>query len=328
MARPARMSSPLVNTYRLPFILRRLFETFFGGPRLPPSGARPATVLLALGIQTVIFWLPYAVVQITLVVCDRVSATGIAKAAASGVAVALLLLGVLVARSPRVDRDAGKVGSDSGDDVVADEDEELDMIETGLPWSLVKWIMPPIRLAHIAPPGGAAKGKNTDQNAEEKDSRRRAGFPPAIARAMRVMFRILVGGVMCGGAAVYLAFERLEGRYVGWQAVHVFGWVAVGNAMWSLMVGRPAEPNTYHPDDVYGVDDFTRPVYVGFILSFGAMEPNVTGITFVNDILIIILCVFPLLWFLGICPSLRVLVLFLMETVSLHLFLYIAENFQ
>ncbi|TPX38078.1 hypothetical protein SmJEL517_g00313 [Synchytrium microbalum] len=98
---------------------------------------------------------------------------------------------------------------------------------------------------------------------------------------------------------------------------HTFGWLSVSIAQWSITSSAPPEPSTTYSTDDWGIDTFSRITHVVVLLAL-----NTIGATYSSTLAsasMIILCTLPLLWVLGIIPSLRNLTEWTLEVVNMCL---------
>ncbi|KAI8834623.1 hypothetical protein BJ741DRAFT_650080 [Chytriomyces cf. hyalinus JEL632] len=130
-------------------------------------------------------------------------------------------------------------------------------------------------------------------------------FRAAELRALSAM-KILCSGVISSLSAV--------GIPIGSQptALVVFAYFSVCTCVWSLTSGNTVDPNTYFSDDEFEIDSFARAFYCIVLLSALAISASPTTDFFI----LICLALLPFLIASGVLPSLRIFVAWLLETTQ------------
>ncbi|XP_046577291.1 pecanex-like protein 4 [Haliotis rubra] len=146
---------------------------------------------------------------------------------------------------------------------------------------------------------------------------------PPKSYKFNIFFHALVSGAMCGLTLWYLlpyTLNRLYGFNYGATAVlHIFGWLTLCMAQYSLTAAPPPEPAIFKTMDVYEIAPLMRPFYVLVCTSLHVLYWYYDTFQVANQVLHILFAVLPLLWVTGILPPVDALFLWLMEQV--HVFL-------
>jgi hypothetical protein len=89
---------------------------------------------------------------------------------------------------------------------------------------------------------------------------------------------------------------------------------------WVLVGKHLAEPNSYHTDDLYKVDRFTRAGYISIAIILRIVQLFTTEIDSINHVLIISISLLPFIWSIGALPSIRIAFVLLIERINVDLF--------
>jgi hypothetical protein len=54
--------------------------------------------------------------------------------------------------------------------------------------------------------------------------------------------------------------------------LYIIVWIAISMSFWPFMAKKPAEPNTFQPEDVYHIDMYSRAYHVSILAGFLALE--------------------------------------------------------
>lgn len=128
-------------------------------------------------------------------------------------------------------------------------------------------------------------------------------------------------------AFVDAAFLSAAAEWLNWQsivslgltndaslAVLVFGWFATLLARWQLIACIPYEPNTFHAQDTFGIDMFSRVSHISILLAANwILQVPKLAVYFIWACL-------PIIWPIAWLPSLRILILNLVEFVNYTIF--------
>ncbi|KAI8621222.1 hypothetical protein BC830DRAFT_1224799 [Chytriomyces sp. MP71] len=95
----------------------------------------------------------------------------------------------------------------------------------------------------------------------------------------------------------------------GSGALTAFAFLSVCTCVWSLNSGAPTDPNTYFSDDERGVDAFTRPLICTILLIILSLSSsNALSLS-----ILVVLASLPLVFAGGILPSFRILIAWMLE---------------
>ncbi|ORY41374.1 hypothetical protein BCR33DRAFT_718978 [Rhizoclosmatium globosum] len=117
-----------------------------------------------------------------------------------------------------------------------------------------------------------------------------------------------ISGLIVGLSAVYLQFGQS-------MTLLVFSHLSICSCIWSLTSGSPIDPNTYFSEDAYGIDGYTRPAYCLILLSSLAISTSSTT----NTVILIVLCIVPISVASNILPSFRIFIAWFFEIVHVML---------
>jgi hypothetical protein len=84
-----------------------------------------------------------------------------------------------------------------------------------------------------------------------------------------------------------------------------FDWITICLATYPILAKAMTEPNTYHTEDPYSIDAYSRICIVGCMLGCLWFSPSVW--------ILIVMAVIPIGWILGLIPALRILLMTIME---------------
>ena len=92
-------------------------------------------------------------------------------------------------------------------------------------------------------------------------------------------------------------------------------WITFCMAHWPMVAPKPFEFNTYYAEDSLLIDHFTRQVYIAIILILASLESSFPQLHVANTVFYIIFASLPLLWAIGVLPSLGILCVKVIEVV-------------
>ncbi|KAI9357315.1 hypothetical protein DFJ73DRAFT_203633 [Zopfochytrium polystomum] len=280
------MPVPVINRYKVPFVVRRLVQTLSGGPRIPPRDSEPWAVLVASVILGIRFFLPWIIGGPVATAVPSQLFTGIITSVA--VACCSIVFKILAQLSVPTEQASSHIHLLSTED--GDSEQSL-------------------RLSDLRGIFGWACGPVSERTHPSSSAPQTIRATLEIGRT--VCDTVLEGGI--AGLASATLTQNVLSAAVGapWIPLYVFGWIGVCCAMWSLGCGPPPEPNTYYPDDEFGIDTFTRPIHVLILL--------VLGVFYSPLICTSLICALPLIWWIGILPCNRIAFFWITETFTVLL---------
>ncbi|KAJ3351450.1 Pecanex-like protein 4 [Kappamyces sp. JEL0680] len=131
------------------------------------------------------------------------------------------------------------------------------------------------------------------------------------AAAFKYLFvkeQAVVSGAFLGLASHVLTLQLGTSNAVLSNGIfYALAWLAVCMCHWPLLCKKPAEPNTYHTEDVAAIDDYSRLIHVLLPLALLALEGSIPALQYIHDGLLWILVLLPIVWAAGFAPTARIL---------------------
>ncbi|KAJ8326994.1 Pecanex-like protein 4 [Batrachochytrium dendrobatidis] len=285
------MPAPLLNEYKAEFSKRRFVETLSGGPSLPPQKTRAVYTILVTVISFVTLFIPFVGGAIVLAVAGDVGCTlGAFPNIIYGVIIMLVdwALHALVIYSNKVDgvEKYKDLGVFKGCDIGSDD-----------------------KLSLVGPPVRSAFNFVFNHSRSQVDRK-------IYIRAIKGV----VSGILSSIVLAYLAPSKLESRFeslaltkAGMWIIYAISWTSWSMAHWPLVGPKPSELNTYHTEDTYQIDDFSRAAHIAILLILWAIETFALPTLKISIGVGVFFVLLPILWTLGILPSTRILVIKVLE---------------
>ncbi|XP_071796734.1 pecanex-like protein 4 isoform X1 [Asterias amurensis] len=141
---------------------------------------------------------------------------------------------------------------------------------------------------------------------------------------VNILFHAIASGVMCGLGFLYLIPTTLNALYSNTVAatviIYTLGWMTLCIAQYPLTVTSPPELAIFRATDAYEITLLTRPFHVCLFCAADLVWRSYPDIVLLNQILHIVFIFLPLLWVIGLLPSIDALLLWLGEQILVSVF--------
>lgn len=265
------MGAPLINEYKTSFLVRRLLQTLTGGAKLivPRESETPATIVATVATLLVFFsaWIAGGLSFVT----SSTSSTlrGVTAGAIYLVFQILFYSSLALYRSRTVGSGKKRVFSPLDEEDAA---EPLSLSELEVLWG---WVT-----------------GRSDTGGGEKSL-----FVAISLKILRLGSAIVIVGLASAALSPILSGAVIGVEGGNAAAMYCFGWIAVCCSVWSLGFAPPPEPNSLYGEDDFGLNSYTRPTHVIIVIVSLLVTSNIVAG--------IVLCILPILWWMGVLPCFR-----------------------
>ncbi|XP_064623432.1 pecanex-like protein 4 [Lineus longissimus] len=283
---------PLLNDYKQQYFWKRFPQTFLGGPKLRLGYDAPAYVYMN---QVLVFLMTWILGGLFTILVELGGLKFDIGCYVYGAVMVLYVLFVQVTSLAVQKKKAAVVpisseGNYHGANILSDEDEvEFESCCSAETFSYVV---------------------------------------PVKKYKINIFFHALLSGGLCGMGLWYLLPGTLNVIY-GYNTaatviLHIFGWLTLCIAQYSLTVGAPPEFATFRALDTYEFAPLTRPFYVAVFFAVDIIARSSasfsTDFTLANQVLHVVFIFLPLLWLIGFLAPLEAFFLWLMEQILILCF--------
>ncbi|KAJ3297648.1 Pecanex-like protein 4, partial [Blyttiomyces sp. JEL0837] len=257
------MTAPVLNTYKVSFTLKRLLQTFIGGPRfIPPPDSDINAIIVSILLSMLLFLLPLGFGETFTAAFINSSGGSLMAGLVTGIAQAIFTLTIqipfiLPSSTYQKHQNLPSYSQRATATFSATQDEDLEPLSLDDMSSLWRFV--------VSPTLSKGEGK---------------GRWKGVVVAFKLLVLAVWSGAIVGGACAFLQLGNVQ-RVPNFtdsstsMAIHIFGWLSVCNSIWSITCSPPPESNTYEGEDDLQFDRLTRSFYIGLLLILAALLAHV-----------------------------------------------------